>query len=109
MAQRVTKTNMIFLVADGGICTDCDSSTVSLTPEEVQNILFKCLNSDLLEQRALLESPKVTCYSIMSQNAQLCDKFSTTQPITLNKISLESFGQCHQSPELLPNFHISRG
>jgi hypothetical protein len=27
-----------------------------------------------------------------------CDHFSTTQPITLNKISLVSLGQCRQSP-----------
>jgi hypothetical protein len=37
-------------------------------------------------------SSNLTRYSTRSRNAQFCDNFSTTQPITLNKISLESVG-----------------
>jgi hypothetical protein len=39
----------------------------------------------------------VTCAGKMNRNEHFCDHFSTTQPITLNKVSLESMCQ-HRFP-----------
>ncbi|XP_064632640.1 voltage-dependent calcium channel subunit alpha-2/delta-3-like isoform X3 [Lineus longissimus] len=65
MAQRVTKTNMIFLVADGGICTDCESLTVSLTPEEVQ-----ISNQTILCQKLQMSVHRKTPKECHSSNPQ---------------------------------------
>jgi hypothetical protein len=42
----------------------------------------------------------------MNHIAAFCDNFSTKQPMTLNKISLESLGQCRQYPVQMFNLHM---
>ena len=42
-ANRVVKTNLIFLVVDG-VCADCEIQKITLTPEEVQDILSRIVH-----------------------------------------------------------------